>query len=76
MTLASLALVSWAFWLAWMAAGLAYELFTVWGEKRYGALPLTRIVRDRLMRRFVVVKLGVLLFLAWLVLHFTLSLNW
>jgi hypothetical protein len=74
--IASLALISWVFWLGWMAAGLAYELFAVYSEKRYGTLPLTRVVRDRLMRRFVLVKLGVLLFLAWLCLHFFLNVSW
>lgn len=74
--IASLALVSWIFWLAWMAVGLAYELFAVFTEKRRGTLPLTRVVRDRLMRRFVLAKLGVLLFLAWLCLHFFTPLNW
>jgi hypothetical protein len=74
--IASLALVSWVFWLGWMAAGLAYELFAVYSEKRYGTLPLTRVVRDRLMRRFVLVKLGVLLFLSWLCLHFFLNVSW
>jgi hypothetical protein len=74
--IASLALISWVFWLGWMAAGLAYELFAVYSEKRYGTLPLTRVVRDRLMRRFVLVKLGVLLFLSWLCLHFFLNVSW
>ena len=68
--------VSWVFWLGWMAAGLTYELYAVTMEKRNGALPLTRVVRDRLMRRFVVAKLGVLLFLAWLCLHFFTPLTW
>ncbi len=72
----SLALVSWLFWFAWMAVGLAYELFAVFTEKRRGTLPLTRVVRDRLMRRFVLAKLTVLLFLAWLCLHFFVPLNW
>lgn len=71
-----MAVVSWVFWLAWMAVGLGYELYAVVTEKRSGALPLTRVVRDRLMRRFVVAKLGVLLFLAWLCLHFFTPLNW
>ena len=71
-----MALVSWLFWFAWMAAGLGYELFAVRFEKRDGALPLTRVVRDRLMRRFVVAKLGVLLFLAWLCLHFFTNVTW
>lgn len=68
--------VSWVFWMSWIAVGLAYEIYAVVAEKRHGALPLTRVVRDRLMRRFVVVKLGVLLFLAWLCLHFLIPLDW
>ncbi len=76
MTLADLGLVSWIFWALWVVAGLAYEAFAVVYEKRTGALPLTRVVRDRLMRRFLVVKLGVLLLLAWLVLHFLTPLDW
>lgn len=71
-----MALVSWVFWLSWMAAGVVYEVFAVVMEKRNGALPLTRVVRDRLMRRFVLVKLGVLLFLAWLCLHFFTNVAW
>lgn len=67
---------SWAFWLGWMALGLFYELFAVFSEKRYGTLPLTRVVRDRLMKRFWPVKLGVLLFLSWLSLHFLLNVSW
>lgn len=74
--IASLAFESWVFWFGWMAAGLAYEIFAVLSEKRYGTLPLTRVVRDRLMKRFVLVKLGVLLFLSWLCLHFFLNVPW
>jgi hypothetical protein len=69
-------LVSWVFWAAWAAVGIGYELYAVVSEKRTGALPLTRVLRDRLMRRFVVAKLGVLLFLAWLGLHFLTPLSW
>lgn len=69
-------LVSWVFWLVWMGVGLGYEVYAVTFEKRNGALPLTRVVRDRLMRRFVVAKLGVLLFLAWLCLHFFTNVSW
>ena len=69
-------LVSWVFWLVWMGVGLGYEVYSVTFEKRNGALPLTRVVRDRLMRRFVVAKLGVLLFLAWLCLHFFTNVSW
>ena len=71
-----MALVSWIFWFAWMAAGLAYELYAVSHEKRNGALPLTRVVRDRLMRRAWPIKVGVMAGLAWLMLHFTTPLSW
>lgn len=74
--IASLALASWIFWFAWMAVGLAYELYAVVTEKRSGALPLTRVVRDRLMRRSSLVKVGVLLFLTWLWVHFVTPLEW
>ena len=71
-----MALFSWGFWFTWMAVGLGYELFAVWTEKSRGTLPLTRVVRDRLMKRFVIAKLTVLLFLAWLCLHFFLNVSW
>lgn len=71
-----MALVSWLFWAVWALAGLGYELYAVFNEKRNGALPLTRVVRDRLMRRHVVAKLGMLTFLAWLGLHFLTPLSW
>lgn len=61
---------SWIFWFAWMAVGLGFELFAVYTEKRHGTLPLTRVIRDRLMRKSVIARLGVLLFLSWLSLHF------
>jgi hypothetical protein len=64
------ALLSWVFWFAWMGIGLAVELFNVREEKKLGTLPLTRVVRDRIMRRSTVVKVGVLIFLTWLLLHF------
>ena len=67
---------SWVFWFAWMAIGLGYELYAVLREKEDGALPLTRVVRDRLMRRSTPVKLGVLLFLTWLWVHFVTPLEW
>lgn len=69
-------LVSWIFWASWVAIGVGYELYAVRFEKSHGSLPLTRVLRDRLMRRFVFVKLGVLLFLAWLGLHFLGPLSW
>lgn len=69
--LASLALLSWGFWLTWMVIGLAYELFAVFTEKKTGAMPLTRVVRDRIMRKSGAATVGVLTFLAWLLVHFT-----
>lgn len=66
---------SWIFWAGWIAAGLAWELFAIFTEKKTGALPLTRPV-DYLMKRFILVKLGVLLFIAWLALHFLTPLDW
>lgn len=67
---------SWAFWFTWMAIGLAYEVFAVRQEPTYGTLPLTRVLRDRLMRRSTLVKLGMLLFLSWLWVHFILNVSW
>jgi hypothetical protein len=75
-TLASLDLFSWGFWLAWALVGLAYELFAVRTEKKTGALPLTRVVRDRLMRKYPVAKIGMLTFLIWLFVHFVTPLSW
>lgn len=74
--IADLALLSWGFWAAWVVAGLAFELFAVFTEKRTGALPLTRVARDRLMRRSSLVKVGMLLFLTWLWVHFVTPLDW
>jgi hypothetical protein len=74
--IADLATLSWVFWLVWMAVGLAYELFAVFSEKKHGTLPLTRVVRDRLMRRSTLVKVGVLLFLTWLWVHFVTPMEW
>lgn len=71
-----MAVVSWVFWLSWMVVGLGYELYAVFTEKKQGTLPLTRVVRDRLMRRSAVAKLGVLLFLTWLWVHFVTPLGW
>ena len=73
--LADLITASWIFWILWMLVGLGYEVFAVVTERRYGTLPLTRVVRDRLMRRSTLVKLGVLLFLTWLWVHFILPGN-
>lgn len=74
--LASWATFSWVYWFVWIAAFLAYEIPAVVFEKRHGTLPLTRVVRDRLMRKSKIVKFGVLLLLAWLPLHFLLKLDW
>ena len=74
--IASLATESWVFWFGWMAIGLVYELYAVITEKKSGALPLTRVVRDRLMRRSIFAKLTVLLFLTWLWIHFVTPLEW
>lgn len=63
-------IASWVFWAAWATVGLAFELYAVYAEKKNGTEPLTRVVRDRLMRKSVVARLAVLLGLAWLSLHF------
>jgi len=57
-------------WLCIGLAALTWELIGVKKEKDWGIEPLTRIVRDRLMKRFWPVKLIVLTFLGWLMLHF------
>lgn len=67
---------SWAFWLTWMAVAVVYEVFSVVEEKRLQTLPLTRVVRDRLMRKSTVIKFGVLLFLTWIWIHFILKFDW
>lgn len=71
-----MAVVSWVFWIGWMLVGLVYEVYAVLREKKDGALPLTRVVRDRGMRKSTVVKVGVLLFLTWLWVHFVTPLDW
>lgn len=68
--------LSWIFWSAWIVLGAAFELFAVLSEKRLGTEPLTRVVRDRLMRRSTLVKLGVTFFLFWWLIHWTLPLSW
>ena len=69
-------LVSWIYWTVWVLMFLAYEIPAVLLEKRNGMLPLTRVVRDRLMRKSVLVKLLVMGLLAWLCLHFLTPLDW
>lgn len=67
---------SWGYWLSWMGAGVAYELFAVKNEKKLGTMPLTRVTRDRIMRGSRPARFGVLLFLAWIDLHFLTKFKW
>ena len=60
-------------WLGIGLVALTWELIGVFGEKKHGIEPLTRIVRDRLMKRFWPIKVVVILFLVWLLLHFTVN---
>jgi hypothetical protein len=69
-------LFSWIFWGVWALVGLGYEIYAVLSEKRSGALPLTRVVRDRLARRSVLLRLALLLGIAWLALHWLVPLPW
>lgn len=66
----SAGIASWIVWAVWIIVGAGWELWTVFTEKKRGFLPLTRVVRDRLMRRNTVVKIGMLGFLTWLWVHF------
>lgn len=59
-----------AVWLLIGLVALTWELIGVKKEKDWGIEPLTRIVRDRLMKRFWPAKLLVMGFLCWLCLHF------
>lgn len=70
------ALTSWVVWGVWIIVGVSWELWTVYTEKKWGFLPLTRIIRDRLMRRSTLAKIGGLAFLTWLWVHFVLPLPW
>ena len=70
------ATISWIVWFIWMGFGLVFELVTVYLEKSRGTLPLTRVVRDRLMRRSKFVKFTVAFFLFWLLIHFILPFDW
>ena len=76
MTAFAWGLVSWIYWFVWIGLFFAYEIPAVLLEKRNGMLPLTRVVRDRLMRKSVLVKLIVMAALAWLCLHFLTPLDW
>lgn len=68
--LADLALASWVYWIVWVGLFLAWEIPAILLEKKTGMLPLTRVVRDRLMVRSVFARLAVLLLIAWLAMHF------
>ncbi len=59
-------------WAVIFSAALTWELVGVFYEKRYRIEPLTRIVRDRLMRKHITFKLAFLFFWTWLGAHFLL----
>lgn len=63
-------IVSWIVWMSWLVFGLAWELWTVWREKKDGTMPLTRILRDTLMKKSAVFRLLMMGGLVWLCLHF------
>ena len=72
---------SWVFWGAWIVAGLAWELWCVFRERRDGDEPLTRIVRDRVMRsRYPWIawpaRVVVFGFLLWLIPHWLVGIAW
>lgn len=72
---------SWAAWAAWIVVGVAWELWCVFAEKRTGDEPLTRVVRDRLMknaRPWVAwpAHIAVLTFLGYLVFHWLAAVPW
>jgi len=66
-------------WVAWVAFGAAWELYTVlWGRKRHGDEPLTDLVRDRLFRLGPwgkLLRVGWLAFHTWWLLHWVLAGN-
>lgn len=68
-----LGLASWVFWAVWVGLFLAWEIPAVFLEKKTGMLPLTRVVRDRLMKRYAIVKYGVLFLIAYLFAHFIIN---
>ena len=68
-----------AFWLSWAFVGAAYEVWAVLMERRTGDQPLTRVVRDRLMRIPTwgkIIQFVVMGFLAWWLVHWTVNLPW
>lgn len=67
------------FWLSWIVLGAAYELWAVLEEKRTGDQPLTRVMRDRLMRIPVwgkLIQMVVMAFLGWWFIHWAANLPW
>lgn len=69
-------LFSWIYWSLWILAFFAYEIPAVYLEKKHGTLPLTRVVRDRLMRRITLFRLAGLLAVTWIWVHFVTPLDW
>lgn len=67
-------------WALWFAVGIGWELYTVLREKKTGDEPLTRIVRDRLMRSKspvgIFTRLAFIAFIGWLTLHWLTPLAW
>jgi len=67
------ALVSYLVWGISAGVLLVFEFVALFTEKRSGLLPLTRVLRDRIMPRSRLVRTLVLLALAWLPYHFFLE---
>jgi hypothetical protein len=65
--------VSYAVWGGLFGVVLTTEFVALFTEHRTGLLPLTRVVRDRLMPRSRLARTALLLFLAWLPYHFFLE---
>ncbi len=65
-------------WGVWFSIGIAWEMVGVFKEKEWKQEPLTRIVRDRLMRSElgIVFRLIFIAFMGWLLLHWLLPLDW
>lgn len=67
------------FWLSWILIGALYEVFAVFMERRTGDQPLTRVVRDKLMRIPTwgkLIQFGVMAFLGWWFLHWAMNVPW
>jgi hypothetical protein len=67
-------------WALWFAIGIGWELYCVFREKKTGDEPLTRIVRDRMMRSSspvgIITRLTFIAFIGWLTLHWLVPLEW